>query len=234
MTDTELKALRYQNVPDPVSAHEASVMNGLFSRTVIPSAPYEEEIHQQTAVKDTDLLNVTDSGSVSGSLEEHGAVKCMMSESVSETNMKVESAQIQTKVKEIDELKSADQEKSKDDSDDKEKDKNEKSEQTRPKTENLYSEFDNIVNSNRTDVNCTSNGAIKAHSYENLDQDFSTAETVTPNYESLALGDVNCSVEKCLDTELECKELDSNVVVMQNLKEISPFDSPIQNEDTCW
>ena len=229
LTDTELKSLRYQNVPDPVSAQEANAMNGLFSRTVIPSAPYEEETHQHTAVKDTDLSIVTDSGSLnSSSIDERCALRCV-SESESETNVKVESAQKQTKVKEIDELKSFDEKSKECGEEEDEKDKHKKNEETPPKTENLYSEFDSIVNSSRTDCNSTT----KAHSYENLNHETVSYESVTPNYESLAKGsDVNCSVEKCVDSDVECREMDGNVL-MQNLKEISPFNSPIQSEDTC-
>ena len=246
--DTELKSLRYQNVPDPVSAQEACAMNGLFSRTVVPSAPYEEELHhQQTAVKDTDMSLVTDPESINGSTrDELSAVRCV-TENGSETSVKVESAQRQTKVKEIDDLKSIDNEKSKDcaEKDDENKDKPVKSEETRPKTENLYSEFDSIVNS--TKKNCDSASPKVAHSYENLNQDFVNQdlvnyESVTPNYESLnkGSGDVNCSVDNHVDTELKCEEMDSNVM-MENLKEIgleSPvqsvgLESPIQSEDTC-
>lgn len=215
ITDTEPKSIRYQNVPDPVNG--ANVLNGVFSRTVVPSAPYEEEINQQTAVKDVEEVSDSDTGKNYESKD----VKC-------------KSAQLDTKVKEIDELKPNEEEKCKDIADD-DKDKKEKNEETHPKTQNFYSEFEDLVTSRRTASDTACDDLVKAHSYENLDPD-NMVKSVTPNYECLVqsvLGDhpgINCSKDK--DVGIESEEIDSDLL-MQNLKDISPSDSPIQSEDVC-
>ena len=219
--NTELKSLRYQNMPDPVNiANGANIVNGLCNRPIIPSAPYEEEV-QQTAVKNVSSEHLPDF------LDDVSSEK-FISENDSEKDtarLDSTSAQIETKVKEIEEFSPMDESKPKDIADK----KDEKLSEARPKTENLYSHFEDILTSDQS--KCDTPG--KTHSYENLDPD-KMDESMSPNYESLvqpaAAGDHGGII--CSEIELQPKEYDTNLN-MQNLKDIDPLDSPVQSEDTC-
>ena len=238
-TDT----LRYQSMPvcSPLG-DETIVLNGLNSSPIVPSAPlYEANFNQQTAVKSISTEHPTefspkDSESVTS--EDFNKFQLL---SPDDSRLVHVPAQVETKVKRIDddEQETIDDSKSKtnDDNDDEKKD-NVYKEETCPKTGNIYSEFDDLVSCNRTESHPT---PAKTHSYENLDAD-QIEPYFTSQYDSLthspAQGDslgIHCSPEvnsRAAAVETLPKELDSSLQ-MNTLKDIDPTDSPIQSEYRC-
>ena len=193
---------------------EAILMNGFNTSPIVPSAPlYEANVNQQTAVKSISSehpseFTLNDSDSVTN--EELELEKFQL---LSPDNSILESAQLETKVKHVDEP--VDELKSKGDDGDK-KDKGEKNE-IRPKAQNLYSEFDNLVTSSKTESQPV---AVKTHSYENLDPDQMEPDFAT-KYDSLKHASAHGD------------DYDSSVQI-QTLKEVDLTESPVQSEHKCW
>ena len=219
---------------------ETIVLNGLNTSPIVPSAPlYEANFNQQTAVKSISTehpneFSPKDSDSVTS--EDFNKFQLL-----SPDDSRLGSAQVETKVKHIDddEQETLDDSKFKmnDENDDEKKD-NVNKEETCPKTGNIYSEFDDLVSSNRTESHPA---PAKTHSYENLDAD-QIEPYFTSQYDSLthspAQGDspgIHCSPEvnnTAAAVETLPKELDSSLQ-MKTLKDIDPTDSPIQSEYRC-